>query len=345
MGDINTLTNAEVKALNLVPEVYSRRLYQKAQSLMLWAKFSGPEGSDMPIITKSELLKEEGDTINIIRTLDMVDTAVTGTLKGNEEKMVTQRLQTTPVLKRHGMGWKALVASHITFDKRERAVFLLARRWRKTLDSSLWTTATSTGGGFSATASTIIYGGNATGLGNLDAADIVTPDTIDKARLILEANDVIPVGGDEGYFCMFLHTRAAYYLGMNSDWRTYQSNADIRGLDNWLFKGSKPYGGITCFGYWNGVAIFKTNQCPTTVSTSSPEVTVAKNVCMGAEAMAHTVEAYLDGEGEEIEGIRYLEEVDDYGNDLGVGAAMSFADNVMTSESIVRIYSAANAVT
>jgi hypothetical protein len=239
------------------------------------------------------------------------------------------------------MAWKALVAKRITFNMRERALFLLARRWRQTLDDSIWTAITGAGTGFSGSAPTVIWGGNATGLADIDSTDTLTVDDIDQARLVLEANNAIPIGGEEGYYCMFLHTRQCYYLGISQTWRDYQKDADVRGLDNWLFKGGKPYGGINAFGYWNGVAIFKTNQCPLVDSTGSPVIKVATGVAVGVEAVAHTIEGYLDGYGEEREGVRYMEEVDDYGNDLGVGSAMSFSDTVMTSENIVQLKTAA----
>ena len=325
-----------------IPVIYSKRIYQQMMNLMLWSKFMGEEGSFMPIIRKTDLVAEPGDTINIIRTLDLTNSPVTGRLKGNEEKIQTQVIQCNPTIGRHGMAWQKLAAKRVTFPMRERSVMLLSRRWRKTLDDSVWTAFTGTGTGFSGSTPTVIWGGNATGLADIDSTDTLALDDIDRARYTLETNNAMPVGGEEGYFCLFLHTRQAYYLGISSAWRDYQKDADVRGMDNWLFTGGKPYGGIKAFGYWNGVAIFKTNQCPTTSGTGSPTTTVAKGVMVGCEALAHAIEGYEIESGEMIEGIAYADEVDDYGNEIGVGASMSWEDKIMTSESLVQLWTAAN---
>jgi len=324
-----------------IPTVYSRRIYQEAMNSMLWSKFMGEEGALMPIIKKTDLVAEAGGTINIIRTLNLTGDAQTGRLKGNEEKINTQVLTTSPSLKRHGVAWEELSDKRVSFSTRERAAMLLQRRWAEQFDDDIWAAMVGTGTGFSGNAPTVVWGGDATALSDIDSTDTFDIDDIDKMREKLEENKTVPVGGAEGQYCLFIHTRQAYYLGITDAWRTYQKDADVRGIENWLFSGGKPYGGIKAFGYWNGAAIFKTNQAPTVTSTSSPSCTVAKGVMVGCEALAHAIESYTI-DGEIVEGVKYAEQIDDYGNEKGIGAGASYEDKILTSENLVQIWSAAN---
>jgi len=326
----------------VIPTNTSKRIYQKAMDACKAAKFMGEEGSLMPIIKKVDLLDQPGATINVIRTLDISNTAVTGRLQGNEDNIDSEVLNLAPVLRRKGISWEFLAAKEITFAMRERAVMLLSRFWARHIDITLLTAAVGTGGGFSETAPDIIWAGDAENLGDIDSTDVLDLTDIDLAKESLEEDNAIPVGGEEGKYIAFLHTRQAHYLTVTDAWRNYQQYADIRGIENWLFQGKKPpYGGVTPFGYWNGVALFKSNAVPTVASTSSPSVAVATATVMGCEALAYAVQGYDPGNGEMVEGIYYTDETRDYKNEIGVGSALGRVASVMTSENLKQIKSAA----
>jgi hypothetical protein len=48
-----------------IPELWAKKVYEEAKAKHFWERFSGPEGSGMPFIVKTELLTNPGDTIHI----------------------------------------------------------------------------------------------------------------------------------------------------------------------------------------------------------------------------------------------------------------------------------------
>lgn len=335
LGDVSTITKT----------VWSERLHYEAINKMQWIKLAGPEGSGMPFIVKSELVNEEGDTVKIRRFKAMTGAAQTGRLRGTEEKLVPQVLAITPTLKRIATAEVALVPTQTGINYKELVVRQLGERMAQITDESVWAVAQATAAaGLSGVAPTRLWAHGATGYADIDAADIFSITELLKMRERLEENKATPVGGEDGYYVCLLHTRQAYDLSNDSKWREYQEHADVRGLENWLYQGGKPYpfiGDPKIFGYFEGVAVMKTSACPVANSSGSPVIVTACAVMMGQDALARGVGAYVTEEGEEYDGVRFLEQLDDYQNEHGTGAAYVFLDKILTSEYLVQCVSAA----
>jgi len=342
MADFNFITVADVDSI--IPEVWSERLHYEAYAKQQFPKLMGDEGSGMPVIMKTELTREPGDVVKIRRFKSLTVDPATGKAKGTEEKLVPQVKAITPVLKRKPVAWEARVPTETGIAFRNLAVRQLGGNYAEFLDKNMWSVATGVGGGFSTVAPARIYSGDATSLANIDAADIFTVDDIDKAREMLEENNAKPVGGEDGYFILLVHTRQGYDLGKSAKWREYNEHADVKGLENWLYQGGKPFPLLQdpkIFGYWNGVAVMKTGNCPLTNSTGSPVIATSCGVMLGQEALARGVGSYVTKTGEEYGGIQYIEDSDDYENEFAVCAAYNFADIILTSEYLIQIVSAA----
>lgn len=105
------------------------------------------------------------------------------------------------------------------------------------------------------------YAGNATSPDTIDAADILTLDTIDKVRAHLDELSFPmqpiklpedPGAEDNPLYLLLVTTRQWYHLSTQTGptaWRTFLQNARERGAKNPLFTGE-------C-GMWNGVLIKK----------------------------------------------------------------------------------------
>lgn len=108
------------------------------------------------------------------------------------------------------------------------------------------------------------YAGDATNLEDLDSADILTLDDIDRLRAAIDEADVPlqpvmlpddPNGWDEPLYVLLVSTRQWHYLQTRTGekaWRTFLSNAMQRGSSNPLFKGNP--------GMWNSILVKKTQR-------------------------------------------------------------------------------------
>lgn len=151
------------------------------------------------------------------------------------------------------------------------------------------------------------FGGNATSIATLDAADILSLDTIDKMRSFLDELDFpmqpIKLPDDPGseenpLYLLIMTPRQWYHLSTATGataWRTFLMNARERSSKNPLFTGE-------C-GMWNGVLCRKTprpvrysagdtvniyNSAGVAATTTVPAgVTMDRALLLGAQAAAN----------------------------------------------------------
>ena len=315
----------------MVPEIWAARVYQEARAQMLWERYTGPEGSAMPVIRKVELLTNPGDTINIQQVRNLTKAGVTSTtrLKGQEEKLVDRQVVLTPDWFRHAVAATVRTDKRITEEFRGMAQNLLAYWMAKKMDDSLWAAARATGSvGFEATTINAIYGGDATTVDTLDASDTFSVAVIRKAATKLIALDAtkirtpdMPAG--EGYFICFIHPYQAYSLKGDSEWVNRYQYAGPKYPDNPLFTGA--------LGEVDGVILLESTQASTTWNANSPSIRTAQALMLAAECLAR---------GQE-ESIVWSEQIDDYEFEHGIGIRAAWEDLVLSQEALIHIYTAA----
>ena len=332
MANVTQLVANTVTELDYwIPTIWSRQVYEEAKTRMYWNRFSGPEGSGMPIVQKNELLTKPGETINISRIANLSDAGVSGstTLRGTEETFTLAQVTVTPEWYRHAVAADGKAQKQITQDFKMKADAGLSYWMAKKMDTSMWTNARQTGSvGFDVAAITTVYGNNATGIDNLDSADTMGVTEIAKASATLRGNDIEPVSipgmpAGLGYYLLFIHPNQAYSLKQDSDWIDRHSNAGVRGETNPLFTGA--------LGEIDGVIVHETTQCTRANNANSPVISTARAVMVGQEAMCRGMN--LD--------VSMVAQIDDYEFIQGIGIAAAWDDAVLASKAIVHILTAA----
>lgn len=176
------------------------------------------------------------------------------------------------------------------------------------------------------------YAGDATGLGDMDNADILTLDDIDKLRAAIDESDVplqpvrLPddeARDDDPLYILLVSSRVWHYMQNRTGataWRTFLQNAQVRGSKNPLFKGEP--------GMWNGILVKKMprairfNQGDTiTVATSAAAYTET-TVQIGATQLSATNPQYHNVDRSILLGAQALAEV--YGRHQKSGTYMNW---------------------
>lgn len=332
MGNVATLAVNTASDLNYWrPYLWSKRVYEEAKAKMYWLRFSGPEGSGMPVIIKEELLTEPGQLIYVTQLTNLTGNGVTGetTLRGTEETLSIRRITLTPDWNRHAVADTAKASKQINQDFREKASSGLSYWMAKKQDTSMWTAARGTGSvGWEATTIAQIFGNNADSIDTIDATDDFGVAEIRKGVAKLENNNIekvrvpgMPAG--EGYYLCYIHPFQAYSLKADSEWIANHQSASERGRDNPLFTGA--------LGEVDGCIVHQTTLCTRVENANSPAVYTARACMMGQEALARGMN----------EDIVWSEQVDDYEWEHGIGIRAAWDDQVLSSKALVQIVTAA----
>ena len=125
--------------------------------------------------------------------------------------------------------------------------------------------------------SNVIYGGNATGTNDIDAADTISVADIRKAVTELRTNKAVPRMGE--LYAAYLHPRQAADLRAESGTGGFQDI--VKYTDN-VSKTIIP-GAV---GVIEGAMVIETPRVPFAANTNSPAVNVYKAVVAGREALA-----------------------------------------------------------
>ena len=328
MSYLNPSTTTNLSAW--IPEIWAMRVYQETLTKMWWERFTGPEGSGMPVVRKTELLTQPGDTIHITRLADLIGAGVSGeaTLKGNEEKLSIATVDLIPEWLRHGTSITGKATKQSMQDFRKKAMMSLSRWLAKKMDADKWAAASvTTAAGFDNTAVKTIYAGSATSVNAIAETDDFSVSEIRKAAALQRADNISGISmpdlpGQEYYLC-FIHPFQALSLQQDSEWINAQQNAGIRGKDNPMFTGA--------LGEVAGVVLYETTNCLITPNANSPVVDTARAIMMGAEAIAHAENLTLE----------WKEEMEDYEFEQGIAIMSAYQTKILAGKALKHIVTAA----
>ena len=321
--------NDQTNLAHIIPKIWNVKLYQQMLGKFYFQRWTGPEGSGMPVIAKSELLANDGDTIYIQQIGNLTGAGIPGAgMEGNEEKFSLTRISLVPVWLRHAVSINAPANKQINANFMNMANNGLSRWFAQKMDDSKWTAATTTTAcGFENAVIDTVYGGTATSVDSITASDDLTVDKIRETAALLSDDNVpgISVPGLPGmeYYICFINTYQALALQGDPDWQTIQTDANVRGSSNPMFTGA--------LGEIEGVVLFKTTQCARTLNANSPAVYTARAVMMGAEALAHGVNANIE----------FNQQLIDYDFQFGIEARAAWQDKVLSSNAIKHIVTSA----
>jgi N4-gp56 family major capsid protein len=316
---------------DLAVKLWSKKLFTEALKATYFSKFMGKTSSSL-IQIKDETSKSAGDRITVGLRMQLSGDGVSGdgTLEGNEEALTTYADNVFIDQLRHAVRSAGKMSEQrVPFSVREEAKDGLRDWWQDRLDTWFFNqlcgnTASTVGTKFTGMQAAIapdadhhlfVTGSNdqALGSGNVMTLNMIDK-AVEKAKTLNPMIRPLKVGGKDKYV-MFLHPYQVYDLRTSTStgqWLDIQKAAmqggDVTG--NPIFDGA--------LGEYNGVVLHESTRVSTGVnsSTSAAISTVRRAVFCGAQA---GIMAYgKDDSGE----MSWVEELFDYGNQLGVSAGM-----------------------
>lgn len=316
----------------LAVKLWSKKLFQEALKATWASKFMGSE-TDSVIQIKGETGKGAGDQVTFGLRMQLSGAGVQGdgTLEGNEEALTTYSDALIINQLRHAVRSAGKMSEQrVPFSVREEAKAGLRDWWANRIDTWFFNqvcgytpqTDTKYTGNQAVTAPDSDHRVFATGSADesqTTTSHVFTLQMIDKcvekARTLTVPIRPIMVNGEEKYV-MFLHPYQVYDLRASTaaagSWTDIQkaAMAGQKSSNNPIFTGA--------LGEYNGVILHESTRVSQGVnsSTGAAITTVRRGVFCGAQAA-------VIGYGKDSSGeMSWVEELFDYGNQLGVSAGM-----------------------
>ncbi len=238
--DLQRFADTELTSLapELIMQAWARDTWDNGKKKSFFDKFTGTDPTSI-IQLREELLKGDGDAINIPLLMPLTGTGIEGdnVLEGKSEWLATK------------------------------------------IDNMIFSALTD-----SPTSDRIVYGGTATSIGSIGAADTFDTKIIGRAKRLALANEntqIKPVKVDgRDTFVMVIDQWMARDLKADESFQAAQQYANIRGQDNPIFTGA--------LGWYDGVVIHVSNRIPRD-TTGSGGTTVGHGLFLGAQAAVFAV--------------------------------------------------------
>jgi len=307
-----------------IPELWAKELLVEAEKRMFWKDYEGPQGSGMPIIRKSELTKQAGDTVRIITMSNLTGAGVTGDtgdLTGNEEALSIDEIVVTLQIKAHAVKYTKYANQQSIVDLRNAAKMRLAYWVADRLDQSAFVTLTGN-------ATYNLYGGTATADAGLGTADVFNTTAINKIKAKLIENRALPIKVEDGreFFIIVIHPFDAYNLRADSVWTQAQREANLRGESNPIFTGA--------LGIYNGCILREAHNSPNgnVNATTGGEGGIGTGTADVSHVTAFGGEVLARAYGQLPS---FLEELKDYGRKHGIGTDVVWGDKVAVQKNLL----------
>ena len=323
---------------------WSRRLKVEALKATRMGQFIGT-GTNSLIYRKDELKKDKGDKITMGLRVQLTGDGILGdgVLEGKEEALTTHNDAIYIDQLRHAVRSAGKMSEQrVPFDVRDEAMAGLKDWWADRMDASFanqlagnsdQTDVRYTGlqAAIAPDASHIISGNGHNTEASLSAGTGHIIKLADIDRMVTMAKTfgkepdgstdenmpMRPIRIDGGeYYALFMHPDAVYQLRTDAnsgEWRELQQNAIQGGqtTGNPLFTGA--------LGMYNNTVLHEWSRLPHPPSSVASNTSYRRSVFCGAQAACLA----FGGDGS-TEDPNWVEELFDYGNQLGVSAGMIF---------------------
>ena len=328
----------------LAVKVWAKKLFEEALKQTYFSRFMGA-GTDNVIQVKDEMSKGPGDRVTIGLRMQLTGSGVQGdgTLEGNEEGLITYSDNVFIDQLRHAVRSAGKMSEQrVTFDVRDECRMGLQDWWAGQLDVSFFNqicgnTAQSdsrfTGNQVAiapdAAHKKFVNSNEATDA-SISTTSVFSLTVIDKAiEAAVTASPLIrPIKYQgENMYVAFLHPVQVTDMRISTttgQWLDIQKAAMTGGRvnDNPIFSGA--------LGVYNNVVLHSSFRVPAAVNagTSVAIASTRRAVLCGAQA---AVLAY--GQNNSDSEMTWVEELFDYGNQLGVSAGLIFGIKKMVFNS------------
>ena len=234
MATLNLHTAANLAYL--IPEWWDTKVRTDAARKAFWDKFEGKEGSNQPIITRTDFTKKAGDTVHIQVISELLNEGVTAesTLQGSEGKLSLGQFDLTANWLRNAVAFNKKSTKEAFFNAimtaNNRLSSWLARRKDADMFEQILDNTTHT-----------IYANDASTSATLGSNDTFGTTEIDRIRLALIRKGAIPIRtiadgkAEQPIYGIVISELDAYNLQADTVWVQSQQNAGVRGEKNPLF--------------------------------------------------------------------------------------------------------------
>lgn len=237
----------------LVKQAWARDTWESGLHRAFFNKFTGNSPENI-IQIRTELTKEDGDTINIPLLMPLTGEGVLGDdwLEGKEEAMIYRDFKVTINQLRHAVRLKGkMTEQSVALNLRKDAKVALSNWLSDSIDKTIFRKLST-----NPTPDRVVYGGSATSVDNVGASDIFSTELIGKAKRIALADEntmvkPILINGLETYV-MIIDQWQARDLKSDTRWIEAQQYANVRGNDNPIFSGA--------LGVYDGVVLHQCNR-------------------------------------------------------------------------------------
>jgi len=331
MADNPSYTNVTSSTTidNTLPEIWTKQVEDVNWAKRFMAKFE---------VIKRELIEKEGDKLNIPKRQKLNiswDLTETTSLKGNEKKMQFDLVSYEPTEKGGAVAFTASARAKTLIELRKEAVYTLGEEAAEKKETDAFTALVS-----GCLAANILWGGDATGSGDIDATDKITPGTISKLKYKMEGAKVPkfdvgdptnPRAKADGYYVCFLHPYQIYDLVTHTDYKTAAAQAgSTMSEQNAIGPAFRGFD-----AYWDGCLIYRS---PLIVSAANGySTTIYKGFMMGPRALGRAIGFFHENAIQFI----WAEEKDDYGRYFGVALRWYDQVKVLNTDRLYALYTAA----
>lgn len=314
---------------DLVKKLWGKQLWTEVTDALFWKRFISeqqPEDIDKEagagIITKlTDLKKEAGDTITVPLLMKLSGSGIDGdsTLEGYEEALSFYPMAVTVNQIRHGVRLKGKMEEQKSAVKLRTAAKAALKTWlREKIDAEIFAALCT-----SPTTNRVLYGGDATAVGEIVDADKLTSTLISTAKRKAQAASPkfrpLVIDGKE-YYVVIAQPYAFRDLKADTTIVAVLKDAWWRGDKNPLFSGAEIV--------YDGMIIYE-HPSVTLSTEGASSANAAYNLFLGANAGAFAVarEAFWE------------EDTFDYGNQQGFATGMirGIAKSAFNSEDYATI--------
>lgn len=325
----------------LAQKLWSKILFVEALKATWFSKFMGEDSSSLAQI-KTDTQKSRGDRITVGLRMQLTGAGIQGdnTLEGNEEALTTYNDNVYIDQLRHAVRTAGNMSQQrVPFDVREEAKNGLVDWWAGRLDTSFFnqlcgntavsdTRYTGNQATLAATTAQLAIAGSAFGTpeSSLSASTVQYLKFTDIDRAVALAKTLTPmirplkVNGEDKYV-MFVHPQTVLKLRADSSTAGNFMDLNKATLAGGLIANNPVYTGA--LGEYNGVILheaFRVTNTITANTSNADQTPYRRNVFCGAQA---ALVAFGMGYGANAKP-NWVEELFDYGNQLGVSGGMIF---------------------
>lgn len=338
----------------LAVKAWAKKLFSEALKMTRFGQFRGPDGStDSLVSVRTELTKQAGDRITIGLRMQLTGQGIQGdsTLEGEEEALTLYNDAVFIDQLRHAVRTAGKMSEQrVAFQTREEGMEGLRDWWADRLDCSMMNQlagATTQQTQANAAQSTSIdnrFSGLQAALAPTAGTNIILCDqgastpggTVESSlcltttyalkladidRLVAKAKTTSPairpinVQGQRQYV-IFLHPFQTFQLRANSSsgqWQDIQKSMLTGGVigDNPIVTG--------LLGVYNNTLLVEDSRVPCVASSVTTSTSYRRSIFCGAQAIALGI-----GRDNSDTNMNWVEELFDFGNQLGVSAGMIF---------------------